>query len=66
MEEDGRLSLVFGSQIGENYQLQVSRDLSSWDFVGSVSQATDYTHRLIEPFVPEFGRERFLRAVPVE
>jgi len=66
MEADGRLSVVFGSEIGENYQLQVSSDLSNWDFVGSVSQATDFTHRLIEPFVPELGRERFFRVVPVE
>ena len=66
MEADGRLSLVFGSEIGENYQLQVSSDLSNWDFIGSVSRATDYTHRLTEPFVPEFDRERFLRVVPVE
>jgi glucose/arabinose dehydrogenase len=66
MEADGRLCLVFGSEIGEDYQLQVSSDLSNWNFVGSVSRATDYTHRLIEPFVPELGRERFLRVVPIE
>ena len=66
MEADGRLSLVFGSEIGENYQLQVSSDLSNWDFIGSVSRASDYTHRLTEPFVPDLDRERFLRVVPVE
>ena len=66
LEADGQLSLVFGSEIGENYQLQVSGDLSAWDSVGDVSQATGYTHRFTDPFDPEPGQERFLRVIPVE
>jgi glucose/arabinose dehydrogenase len=66
LEVDGRLSLVFGSEIGESYQLQVSGDLAAWNSVGEAGQATGYTHRFTEPLAPVPGSERFLRVIPLD
>ena len=66
LEADGRLSLVFGSEIGGIYQLQVSEDLSEWSSVGVAEQASGYSHRFTEPVGVAPGSERFLRVVPLD
>ncbi|MCP4847726.1 MAG: hypothetical protein GY899_07260 [Verrucomicrobiaceae bacterium] len=66
IEADGRLSLVFGSEIGVSYQLQVSGDLSEWNSVGIAQQATGYSLRVTEPTGNVPGLERFLRVVPLD
>ena len=66
VEVDGRLSLVFGSEIGESYQLQVSEDLAEWIGLGAVEQASAYSHRFTEPVGAAPGSERFLRVVPLD
>ncbi|MFP6874136.1 MAG: PQQ-dependent sugar dehydrogenase [Verrucomicrobiales bacterium] len=63
---DGRLSLVFGSEIGESYQLQVSEDLAEWNGLGAPGQAGGYTHGFTEPVGSAPGSERFLRVVPLD
>ena len=66
LEADGRLSLVFGSEIGGIYQLQVSEDLSEWSSVGVAEQASGYTHQFTEPLGGPPGSEHFLRVVPLD
>lgn len=64
-ESDGRLSFTFGSEIGESYQLQASKDLVEWNDLGLPEQANSHVHVFTEILGDPLDKEWFMRAVPL-
>ena len=64
-ESDGRLSFTFGSEIGESYQLQASKDLVEWSDLGLPEQANSHVHVFTEILGDPLDKEWFMRAVPL-
>lgn len=67
VESDGRLSFTFGSEIGESYQLQASKDLAEWKDLGLPQQANSHIHVFTEVLGNRnpLEKEWFMRAVPL-
>ena len=64
-ESNGRLSFTFGSEIGESYQLQASKDLVEWNDLGLPEQANSHVHVFTEILGDPQDKEWFMRAVPL-
>ena len=64
-ESNGRLSFTFGSEIGESYQLQASKDLAEWNDLGLPEQANSHVHVFTEILGNPLEKEWFMRAVPL-
>ena len=64
-ESNGRLSFTFGSEIGETYQLQASKDLVEWNDLGLPEQANSHVHVFTEILGNPLEKEWFMRAVPL-
>lgn len=64
-ESNGRLSFTFGSEIGESYQLQASKDLVEWNDLGLPEQANSHVHVFTEILGNPLEKEWFMRAVPL-
>ncbi len=64
-ESNGRLSFTFGSEIGESYQLQASKDLVKWNDLGLPEQANSHVHVFTEILGNPLEKEWFMRAVPL-
>ena len=60
---DGEAQVLFGSEIGKRYQLQVSADLQSWSDLGQPRMATDFDSEISATLPVQAPAEAYFRVM---
>tara|TARA_B100000941_G_scaffold289344_1_gene268139 strand:- start:14 stop:2011 length:1998 start_codon:yes stop_codon:yes gene_type:complete len=60
---DGEAQVLFGSEIGKRYQLQVSADLQSWSDLGQPRMATDFDSEISAALPDPAPAEAYFRVM---